>query len=804
MSDINVYEGDAINADLANAERPSTNKIPSKTVNIHGAKLSRRGFLRGAGAMLVSLSVAPTIAFADQKKAAPKKNSLNAAKPTSWIEIHANNTVTIRTGKCDFGQSSIFTAYRQIVAEELCIPVEQITTVISGDTDTTPDGGGTFGLLRTNVLNLRKVAAYTREALLMLASEKHEQKRALTSINDGVITVGQLKTTYGEIVAKQQLSLEIPTEGNLTDFRGLVVAGAPPFKDKSEYTIIGQPVKNPIVRPKVSGEATWVGDVKLPGMLHGRVIHPATLGSTLLSAGTLDKAQFPNTQLVTIKNLLAVVSKYEYEAVKAARSVAMSTKWSKWDKLPTSDGLESYLHSLPWQDSEPTKSRASVGDVAVKSAKAHKANYFVPFHKHAPIGPTVSLATENDGVVTVHTHSQNPQYLRMSIAKMLGIDEAQVVIKTYPGPGHFGRSNGGNAGSEDEAVLLSQKVNAPVRVQWMREDDMQWSTQSSAMVAEVRIGLGEEGRIASYEATHSGPPMQDDRLIGAILAGLPTIEAPSPQNPSPIHSASIRIADLWVYHGIENISETGRGTYQIGQRESAIDVGLRDHSMRTPIQFQQNFPRETAMSEAAALAGIDAIEFRLKHIKEPRFKALLKRLKIESGWDSRPSPARTADPKSTQVVRGRGVSIMLRDNGYWACASHIAVTPSTGEVRVERVTLVCDPGIVVNPLQLKRQAEAGCLMGVSQTLHEELAFDNGKITSTDWRSYPILTMAEVPEIKVVIAPDKTAQIYGQGSESANALVASAVAGAFHDATGKPIRRIPLRPNYVKDALNKTI
>jgi len=239
---------------------------------------------------------------------------------------------------------------------------------------------------------------------------------------------------------------------------------------------------------------------------------------------------------------------------------------------------------------------------------------------------------------------------------------------------------------------------------------------------------------------------------------------------------------------------------QIGERESPIKVGLRDHSMRTPIQFQQNFPREVAFSEAAALAGKDALQFRLDHTDDPRVTAVLERLRVESGWDTRPSPAAKASARGKAIVRGRGVSLMLRDNGYWACAAHIAVTPSTGEVRVERITLVADPGIVVNPLQLKRQAQAGCLMGVSEALHEELSFDTGAITSLDWAGYPILNIGEMPELKVVIAPQTGAEIYGQGSESANALAAPAIAGAFLDATGRPARRIPLRPEYVKAML----
>jgi CO/xanthine dehydrogenase Mo-binding subunit len=291
--------------------------------------------------------------------------------------------------------------------------------------------------------------------------------------------------------------------------------------------------------------------------------------------------------------------------------------------------------------------------------------------------------------------------------------------------------------------------------------------------------------------------MQDDRPVGALLAGLPTMAAPSPDNPSPLHTTTMSIADQWVYGLVPTVSETGRGTFQIGQRESPLHIGLRDHSMRTPIQFQQNFPREVAMSEAAALAGKDALQFRIDHTDDPRVKAVLERLRTESTWDTRPSPNSAARHSGSKVVHGRGVSFMLRDHGYWACAAHIAVTPATGEVHVEKMTLVIDPGIVVNPLQLQRQAQAGLLMGLSAALHEEVSFDGGSITSVDWQSYPILTMPDVPELKIVLAPLQGATVYGQGSESANALAAPAIAGAFLDATGRPARRIPLRPHYVK-------
>jgi CO/xanthine dehydrogenase Mo-binding subunit len=225
-------------------------------------------------------------------------------------------------------------------------------------------------------------------------------------------------------------------------------------------------------------------------------------------------------------------------------------------------------------------------------------------------------------------------------------------------------------------------------------------------------------------------------------------------------------------------------------------VGLRDHSMRTPGQFQQNFPREVAISEAAALAGADPLEFRIAHTKEQRLKDLLNRLKTEANWESRPSPnpnAKSGAGLKGQDLKGQGVSVMFRAGSYWACAAQITFDPGTNKIKVDRITMAVDPGIVINPEQLKRQVEGGAVMGVSMALLEEVKFDQSGVTVDDWQSYPILKMADIPEIKVVMVHRPEVGSYGQGSEGANALAAPAIAAAFFDATGKAARRLPLSP-----------
>ena len=775
--------------------------------NICGAALSRRQFVKTGGALVVGITlVSSELLKTSPAKAAAFKNSLDPTLPSSWIEIHPDNTVLIRTGKSDFGQGTTFTAYRQIVADELGVPFSAITTVVAGDTDRTPDGSGAFDFLGRGTPNIRKAAAYTYQALLDLASERLGVPKDQLSGKDGVVSGGGKNISYGDLVKDQQLKLTIPVSGDLTSIFGLRVEGNPPMKPVSEYTVIGKSLPNSIITSKVTAKETWATDIRLPGMLHGRVVHPKTLGSALVSAGQLDKSKFPNSQVVVKGNLVGVVAPTEWEAIQASRQIAATTKWTDWKGLPGSAKLYEYLRKeSDWSSAPVSKSNATAGEVAPALASAHKklsATYQFSYMKHAPIGPTMAVADyQPDGTVHIHTHNQNPQALRGEIAVMLGTTADHVIVHTHPGAGHYGRSNGGNAGAEDEAVILSQAVGKPVRVQWMRAEDLQWSTQSSAAFSDVELALDEKGKISGYQIDHYMPAMQDDRPIGAVIAGLPTMPAPAVDS-KPVTSTVNGISDPWLYPQVPNVIERGHGTFQVGQKASPIAVGLRDHSMRTPGQFQQNYPRELAINEAAALAGADAIQFRLDHAKEERLISVLKEVRDASGWDTRPSPRRDAVSAGSAVVRGRGVSAMFRSGTYWACVCQIAVTPSTGAIVVEKYTIAVDPGIVVNPMQLKRQVEGGAVMGISHALLEEAMFDESGITSRDWNSYPILTMADIPEIKAVLLHNPKVGSYGGGSEAANALAAPAIAAALHDATGKILRRLPLKRAYVQ-ALLKT-
>jgi len=776
----------------------------ARQVNVFGATLSRREFIKAGGVLVVGGSLAGTKALRAAGKPAAMGNSLDASLPNSWIEINPDNTILIRTGKNDFGQGTVYTAYPQIVADELSVPFEAITTVVQGHTDRTPDGSGAFDFLGEGMPNIRKVAAYTYQALVDLASERLGVAKDKLTVKDGVVSGGGKSISYGDLIKDQQLKLTIPVSGSLSGIEGLKVEGNPPMRPVSEYSAIGKSFKNPATTSKVTAKEKWATDVRLPGMLHARVVHPKTLGSTLVSAGQVDKTKFPNAQVVVKGNLVGVAAPTEWEAIQAADQVAGATKWTEWKGLPGNAKLYQHLREeSDWKAAAVAKGSTNKGSAETVLASAKKklsATYQLSYMKHAPIGPTMAVAdVKPDGTVHIHTHNQNPQLLRSEIATMLRTTADRVIVHAYAGPGHYGRSNGGNAGAEDEAVILSQALGKPVRVQWTRADDMQWSTQSAAAYSDVQLAIDASGKMAAYQIDHYMPAMQDDRPIGAVLAGLPTMPAPDVQADS-VTSTVNGLSDPWVYAPVANVTERGHGTFQVGQKASPIAVGLRDHSMRTPGQFQQNYPRELAISEAAALAGADAIQFRIDHASEERAIGVLKAVREASGWETRPSPRPDATSSGTAPVRGRGVSLMYRSRTYWACVCEISVTPSSGAIVVEKSTIAVDPGIVINPPQLKRQVEGGAVMGVSHALFDEVSFNESGVTTEDWITYPIPTMADIPEIKVVLLNNPKVGTYGGGSEAANALAAPAIAAALHDATGKMIRQLPMKADRVQAAL----
>ena len=755
--------------------------------------LTRRGFVHIGGALFVSLAMPAGRPL----NAAETRNSLDPTLLPSWLEIHSDNTILMRTGRTETG-TGMSAFYAQMAAEELSVRPEVITLIL-GDTDKTPDGGYSAGFLE-GAANVRKVAAYTYQALLGLAATKLGVPVSGLTVVDGVVSGGGTSVGYGQLVQGQQLDLKIPISGKpvaidssedvgLAGLDGFVVTGDPPMKAVSGYKVIGKSHPMPGIPAKVTGKTQWSCDVTLPGMLYATMVRPATLGSILISAGAVDKKRFPSADVVKKGNLVAVVSPNEWEAVSAARSVASSTKWTTWSGLPGSENLTKTIRAHKW--GAPDESKGNAADVTAALANAPKtisATYEQPYVRHAPLGPYVAVAdVRSDGSVTVWTHSSHSQGLRARIANTLGTSSDKVVVRWLDHAGQYGRTTFGGDGAEGDAVILSQLTGKPVRVQWILQEDLGWSTVSPGWVADLKAAFDANGRLTALHSASYSPHQFDARLLGAILAGMPCTT-------SKTHGW---VATEWPYDKIQNRLEQVYGMPNIGAESST--GGLRGNIMRTPGQRQQNFALESLMNEAAASAWADPIQFRIDHTTDQRLIDILKATAKAAGWQPRSSPNANARRVGTAPVTGRGVSIIVRSNAYWVGIAEVSVIPVTGVLQVTKFTIGLECGKIINPRQLDRCMKSGLVMGLSEALKEEVTFDTGKVTSTDWSRYKILTMQEMPEITVVqISRDDKG--FGTGGEAANALGPPTVAAALFDATGVYPRRIPLTPVYISSLL----
>lgn len=762
--------------------------------------LTRRGFVKMGGALFVSVSFAIPAglsAMATESQTSLHPNQPDPSLLASWLEIRSDNTILARTGRTETG-TGMSGYYAQAIAEELSVRPETISLIL-GDTDRTPDGGYSAGFL-SGMINVRKVAAYTYQALLGLAATQLGVPISGLNVADGIVSGGGKSISYGQLVQGQHLDLKIPVSGTLakaassewvgvTGLDGLTVTGDPPMKPVKQFKVIGTSYPVPGIPDKVTGKTKWSCDVMLPGMLHARMVRPATLGSALVSVGALDNKQFPSAEIVKKGNLVAVVSPNEWEAISAAVSVAEGTKWTEWAGLPGSENLTRTLREHPWN--APPESRGKSADVTAALASAPKtisATYEQPYVRHAPIGPFVALAdVRADGSVTVWTHSSQSQGLRARIANMLGVSTDNVVIRWLEHSGQYGRTTFGGDGAESDAVILSQLTGKPVRVQWTLQEDLAWSSVSPGWVSDIKAGLDANGRLIAVHSAFYSPHMFDPRPLGALLAGMPC----DTSKPAGF------IATEWPYDKIQHRLEEAYGMPNLGAESPS--GGLRGNIMRTPGQRQQNIALEGLINEAAASASADPVQFRIDHTTDQRLIDILNATAKSAGWESRPSPHAGARKTGAEPLTGRGVCIMVRSNAYWVGIAEVAVAPATGKVQVTKFTIGADCGKVINPRQLDRCMKSGVVMGLSETLKEEVTFDKGKVTSTNWSRYKILTMEETPEIKVVqISRDDKG--FGGGSEAANAVCPPAVAAAFFDATGVHPRRIPLTPAYVTTLL----
>ena len=728
---------------------------------------NRRQFTAGLGAIVVAFSLDPKRAVGQERL--PGSLQTNR-KLDGWIRINADGTATVSTGKVELGQG-ILTALKQIAAEELDLPLARIR-MISGDTNQTPNEGQTAGSqsVENSGTALRMAGAEVRALLLELAAKRLGVAADQLAMGDGVISAPDGRQIgYGELVTGLDLNRE-------------ATAKAPP-KPVAGHKIVGKSIPRFDIPAKVTGGVAFVQDIRLPDMLHGRVIRPPRYGSTLDSVDEAAARALPGVvAVVRDGSFLGVVAEREEQAIKARDTLVKSAKWTLGPELPDPARLFEVIKSLPSKDS-------TIGvkeGVAPTDARTFEAIYTKPYMAHASIGPSCAVAGFKDGRMTVWTHSQGVFPLRGELVKALKMPAAAIRCVHMEGSGCYGH-NGADDVAVDAALLARAVPGRPVRLQWMRDDEFRWEPYGPAMVMHAKAALGGDGRIADWEYevwsnSHSTRPQSTDgtNVLAAWYLAEPQKMGPPTSPPQPAGGGDRNALPLYDF-------PRQRVIHHFVQ-----DMPIRVSALRTLGAYANVFALESFMDELAAAAGADPVAFRLAHMKDPRARAVIEAVAKKAGW--------TTGEKGNGT-RGRGIGFAKYKNlaCYVAVVAEIEVDRANGMVRVPRTWAAVDSGLIINPDGLTSQIEGGIVQSVSWTLKEEVRFDKNGILAHDWVSYPILTMPEAPKVEVELINRPSERPLGAGEGSQGPAVA-AVANAFANATGKRIRDLPLDPARVKAAL----
>jgi CO/xanthine dehydrogenase Mo-binding subunit len=734
---------------------------------------SRRQFTAGLGALVVGFSLDPKLALGQEAPRLPGSLQGNR-KLDGWIRINSDGTATILTGKVELGQG-ILTALAQIAAEELDLPLGRIT-MISGDTGQTPNEGQTAGSqsVENSGTALRMAGAEVRALLIDLGAKRLGVAADQLTVADGVISASDgRKVGYGELVAGLDLNREAS-------------AKTPP-KPPAGHKIVGKSIARVDIPAKVTGGVAFVQDMRLPGMLHGRVVRPPRYGSKLDSVDEAAAKAMPGVvAVIRDGSFVGVVAEREEQAIKAREALHKSAKWTLGPELPDPARLYEVIKSLPSKDATIGVKQAQVQGQVPANARTLEAVYTRPYMAHASIGPSCSVAEFKDGKMTVWTHSQGVFPLRAELVKALKMQPAAIRCVHVEGSGCYGH-NGADDVALDAALLARAVPNRPVRLQWMRDDEFGWEPYGPAMVMRAKAALGDDGKIADWEYelwsnSHSTRPESTNgtNVLAAWYLAEPQKMGPPTSPPQPAGGGDRNSIPLYDF-------PSQRVIHHFVQ-----DMPIRVSALRTLGAYANVFALESFMDEMAAAAGADPIAFRLAHLKDPRGRAVIEAVAKKARWK---------EGEKGDGTRGRGIGFSKYKNlaCYVACIADVEIDRASGEVRVPRVWAAVDSGLIINPDGLASQIEGGIVQSVSWTLKEEVRFDKNGILARDWATYPILTMPEAPKVEVELINRPSERPLGSGEGSQGPAVA-AVANAFANATGKRIRDLPLNPARVKAAL----
>ena len=697
-----------------------------------------------------------------------------------WLSIGADGRVTVRSGKVDIGQR-ISTAVAMLTAEELDVDLDRVD-VVRAETGLSPNEGITSGSnsMEETGNAVRLAAATARRHLLGLAARALDVDVETLDVDDGLIQsrATNRTTTYWDLAGDQPFEIPVDVEVEV--------------KSPDDLSKVGSQVVARGMAEIVTGQPHFVHDMKLPDMLHARVVRPPHYHARL---DTLDEAACrrltdSGVELVRDGSFLAVAAAEEYAAVKAAERLATAARWTNVDEIEPQDVFERLTAnervSLPVVEGVPQREPVpELGDPPPEATATLEARYEKPYQMHGSIGPSAAMAQFEDGNLTVWTHSQGIYPLRESMAEALGMEIEALTIRHVPGAGCYGH-NGADDVALDAALAARAVPARPVLLKWSREDEHAWEPYGSCMVMQLRASLDADGTLVawsheSFSDTYNMRPRPGpDKLGPARLLAMRHLADPVP---APVPQPAM-VRHVGIHRNLDPL-------YNFADRRLVKNLvrglPLRTSALRALGAYGNVFAIESFMDELAEAAGQDPVEFRLRHLDDERaadvIRAAAERM---SDWGETPG-------------RGSGIAFAQYKNiqTYAAVGIEVEVTDAA-EVRLHRAVIAADSGQVVDPEGLKSQHEGGLIQAASWTLHEAVTFDRSGITSRDWDTYPILRFDNVPEIETILMDRPHARFLGAGEATAGP-TAAAIANAIRRATGLTLRRLPFTPDAIRAA-----
>jgi nicotinate dehydrogenase subunit B len=694
----------------------------------------------------------------------------------TWVRVDAEGTITVRTGKVELGQG-LRAALARIAAEELDVELGRIR-VETADTARSPDEGMTVGSMSmpNAAPAMRRATAQARALLVERAAA------ALDADLDGLVV--------------QDGTVRDPASGRCTSY--WEVQGGRPFarplgeaspKPPGEHRIVGRPGPRIDLEGLVTGTTRFVQDLAPPGVLHARVLRPPSPGAVLEE---LPACGVDGVTVVRDGSFVGLLAEREEDVVAARDRLGLQARWREQPTLPPQEGLPEWLLAQPAQEF-PVVDGVALDDRPVEPPPALpdavgtlEATYSRPYLLHGSIGPSAALAQLDDDRLTVWTHSQVIPALRLSLAQALGVDPDTIRLVHVPGPGCYGH-NGADDAALDAALLACAAPGRPVLVKWTRQDEHQWEPFGAPGVVQTSASLTADGRVAHFGLVVTGcthvarpfPAGERSALLAAWHRAEP-MERPPGRPFLAYHGAIHRNADpIYAFP-----------SRRIVKRFVAASP-LRTSSLRSLGAYVNVLAIESTMDELAEAAGADPVAFRLAHLADERAQAVLQAAAERAGWPGRDGG----------FGRGRGVGLARYKNlyAYAAVIADVTVDDETAQIRVERAVIAADAGEVVDPDGLANQLEGGVVQSASWTLHEQVRFDQTRVLSTDWDSYPILRFSESPVVETVLL-DRPGEPFLGAGEATQGPAAAAIANGVYDAIGVRLRDVPFTPARVREAV----